>query len=362
MYEAMVLIKQELGGDAVIVSKRPVKSPGVFGFLKPKKLEVTAAIENSPRGITKKSDSLEVANIVSRETREIVANQIDNANEELKSEVGELRTMIQQLIEKANSVDSKENMSIMKEIMIEMDFHHHVVADFERYCQEKGFEQASITKQVLSDFINDRFNAKVKTRDASGRIRAFVGPTGVGKTTTIAKLASQETLLNGKSVGLITIDTYRIGAVEQLKIYANILDIPIKVVFAPEDLPAAIASFDDKDLIFIDSTGRSHKNMHQLNELKAYFDQFDNLETYLVLSMVTKNIDFIKTIENYRKMAFDYIILTKFDETYSFGNILNLGYFTDKPISYIAKGQVVPDDIERPSLDALLKQIWGEVK
>lgn len=362
MYEAMVLIKQELGGEAVIVSKRAVRAKGFFWFLKPAKLEVTAALENAPRGIVKKTDTLDVAEIVGRETRELVAGQIDSANEILKGEVSELRLMIEKLVAKVNLENAKENLSVIQSIMSEMDLHHVVINDFELYCKEKGLSAEQIGTADLEQFITDRFHGKIKSRDATGRIRAFVGPTGVGKTTTIAKLASQETLLHQKSVGLITIDTYRIGAVEQLKIYANILDIPIKVVFSHEDLPAAIAAFDDKDLIFIDSTGRSHKNMHQLNELKAFFDQFNDMETYLVLSMVTKNIDFSKTIDNYKKIGFDYVILTKLDETCSFGNILNLGYFTDKPISYICKGQVVPDDIEKPTLDVLHRQIWGESK
>ena len=366
MYEAMVLIKQELGNDAVIVSKREVRQKGFTGLFKRKMLEVTAAIDVTAKqgsGIVKRMDA---APYISPQeaVREVTAVQQmeSKTTEDLKEEMQQIKSIVQRLMEKTDATSEKTNMDEIKNLMIEMDFHTVVISDFEQYCKERSIKSDSINKSVLMDFIEERFKEKVKAMDVGGRIKTFIGPTGVGKTTTIAKLVSNEALVNQKSIGLITIDTYRIGAVEQLKIYANILGIPVKVVFSPEDLPEAIESFKDKDLIFIDSTGRSHKNIHQLNELKSYLDQCEDMKIYLVASMVTKNIDFIKTIENYKKIGFDSIILTKFDETYSTGNILNAGYFTDKPISFICKGQVVPDDIENATKDILLKYIWGEVK
>lgn len=361
MYEAMVVIKQELGSEAVIVSKRLVRQKGLGGLFKKKMIEVTAAVDHSvssSTGIVKKTET------VPREdkARLMAQNAANSANEELKSEVQQIKDLVMTLMEKSDQNNGKENLNIIKQLMVDMDFNSLVIADFEQYCKDHSIEAERINKNVLVDFVYDRFTNKIKTMDVGGRIRTFIGPTGVGKTTTIAKLASNESLVNHKNIGLITIDTYRIGAVEQLKIYANILDIPIKVVFAPEDLPEAIEQFNDKDLIFIDSTGRSHKNIHQLNELKTYFDQCENMKTYLVLSMVTKNVDFIKTIQNYKKVCFDSLILTKVDETYSFGNILNTGYYTDKPISYICKGQVVPNDIEKATKETLIKYIWGETK
>lgn len=360
MYEAMVVIKQELGSDAVIVSKRLIRQKGFLGFFKKKMIEVTAAVDHvsNSAGIVKKNQPH------ARENRVQLMNQtaMNAAHDELKNEVNQIKDMVQTLMQKSDYNSGKENISNIKQIMVDMDFNSLVIADFEQYCRDNSIRPDQVGKNVLMDFVYDRANSKIKTADVGGRIRTFIGPTGVGKTTTIAKLASNESLVNHKDVGLITIDTYRIGAVEQLKIYANILDIPIKVVFAPEDLPDAIEQFSDKDLIFIDSTGRSHKNIHQLNELKAYFEQCDDIKTYLVLSMVTKNADLAKTIQNYKRVGFDSLILTKFDETYSFGNILNAAYYTDKPISYICKGQVVPDDIEKASKEVLIKCIWGESK
>lgn len=430
MYEAMVLIKQELGNDAVIVSKREIRQKGAFGIFKKKMLEVTAAIDVVARptnGITKKTNTqlqearaqiaaasavqttpapqalapqptqapapqpvqvptpqqtqpaaplqaqtpvtplvqTAVSQSVQTPTVSVKAAQTMKQSEdsELKEEMQQIKGIVEKLMQKSDTTPEKrENVDLIKEQMIEMDLHNKVIHDFESYCEDRSENLENINEALLDQFIRDRFEEKVNVEDVGGRIRTFIGPTGVGKTTTIAKLASNEALVNQKSIGLITIDTYRIGAVEQLKIYANILGIPVKVVFSPEDLPEAIEYFSDKDLIYIDSTGRSHKNIHQLNEIKSYLEQCESMKTYLVLSMVTKNIDFIKTIENYKKIGFDSLILTKVDETYSAGNILNAGYFTERPISYICKGQVVPDDIENASKDTLLKYIWGESK
>ncbi len=362
MYEAMVLIKKELGNDAVIVSKREVRQKGLAGLFKKKKLEVTAATEvisQNGNGIAKRNYNPPPQQEV---IKEAAVHQESRTTEELKEEMQQIKSIVQMLVEKSDSRLEKEKEATIKDVMIEMDFHPVVIDDFEQYCKKRSLKPDTADNTVLSEFVMDRFDRKVRVEDVGGRIKTFIGPTGVGKTTTIAKLASNEALVNQKKIGLITIDTYRIGAVEQLKIYANILGVPVKVVFSPEDLPDAIEQFNDKDLIFIDSTGRSHKNIHQLNELKSYLDQCSNIKIYLVSSMVTKNVDFARTIENYKNVGFDSLILTKFDETYSAGNIMNAGYFTDKPISFICKGQVVPDDIEVASKETLLKYIWGEVK
>ncbi len=362
MYEAMVLIKKELGNDAVIVSKREVRQRGFWGVFKKKMIEVTAATEvvsQNGSGITKRTTPSVPQHDVIQEVA--VQQQESKATVDLKEEMQQIKSIVQKLVERADSPSGKESMETIRQTMVEMDFHSVVIEDFEKYCKEKSLSSNDINKSILCEFLNDRFENNVRVEDVGGRIRTFIGPTGVGKTTTIAKLASNEALVNQKKIGLITIDTYRIGAVEQLRIYANILGVPVKVVFSPEDLPEAIEQFKDKDLIFIDSTGRSHRNIHQLNELKSYLEQCENIKIYLVASMVTKNIDFVRTIDNYKKIGFDSLILTKFDETYSAGNILNASYFTDKPISYLCKGQVVPDDIENAKKETLLKYIWGEV-
>ncbi|MFA5527335.1 MAG: flagellar biosynthesis protein FlhF [Peptostreptococcales bacterium] len=360
MYEAMVLIKQELGNDAVIVSKREVRQKGITGLFKAKMIEVTAATEGvvQGNGIVKKQ-------LPSQESATSLEEAIYDGNS-MRQEVKEIKDIIERLVNKEQEEKNKDITSI-KDMLVKMDLHSIVIQDFEKFFKDSEWEegnfpdQKTAEKEAVKRFIEEGIEKKINISNKGGRIRTFIGPTGVGKTTTIAKLISNEVLQNNKSIGLITIDTYRIGAVEQLKIYANILGVPFKTVFSPDELPDAIQSFEDKDLIFIDSTGRNHKNAFQLNEIKTYLEKMDGT-TYLVLSLGLKNTDFVRTLENYGKIGFDSIILTKLDETYNGGNILNTGYFTDKPISYICKGQIVPDDIEEAHKDNLADYIWGEMK
>jgi len=358
MYEAMVKIKQDLGSNAVIVSKRSVRQKGFWGFMKKHLIEVTAATE-SPENLEKetrrKSDEEEEKRLLSCK-----------AEEGIHKEMNELRSMVMKLVEKEKSdVSLKSSPKIRNDLydtMIEMDFNKKVIDDFSEFCRGKNVADEDVNRIILYEFLKDRLNAKVKTDLPRGRTMVFVGPTGVGKTTTIAKIASSESLINQKKVGLITIDTYRIGAVEQLKIYANILDIPLEVVATHEEMKEAMKRLDECDLILVDSTGRSHKNDRQLVEMKKYIDDIKDKNIFLVASMTTKNTDFVKIVKNYDCMEYDHFIFTKLDETQSYGNIINASYYSDKPVSYISMGQVVPDDLKIATKDLLFKYAWGELK
>ncbi len=358
MYEAMVNIKQDLGNNAVIVSKRNVKQKGLWGFLRKRLIEVTAATESleiGERGISKKTD-----------IREEPRPASEKSTENIHKEVMELRNIVMDFVGKAQceappqkKTDANNDMSDM---LIEMDFNKKVIDDFNSYCVDKHIAEEDVNRIVLYEFLKERFKEKVKVDLPRGRTMVFVGPTGVGKTTTIAKIASSESLINQKKVGLITIDTYRIGAVEQLKIYANILDIPLEVVATHEEMKEAMNRLDDCDLILVDSTGRSHKNERQLDGMKKYLDDIEDKNVCLVTSMTTKNTDFVKIVKSYECMEYDYFIFTKLDETQSYGNIINASYYSDKPVSYISMGQVVPDDLKIATKDLLFKYAWGELK
>ncbi|MBK5251288.1 MAG: flagellar biosynthesis protein FlhF [Peptostreptococcaceae bacterium] len=355
MYDAMVKIKQDLGSNAIIVSKRSVRQKGFFWFLKKRVLEVTAATETEEmkeRGIQKKTP------VVEKEP------EPEKDSENMCKEVHELRDIVMELVGKVQTPKTKAfgGKNALYDMLVDMDFNRIVIDDFDTYCEVKKVSPEDVNRIILYEFLKERFNDKLKVDVPKSRVMIFVGPTGVGKTTTIAKIASSESLIHQKKVGLITIDTYRIGAVEQLKIYANILDIPLEVVVSKEELQEAFERLDDCDLILIDSTGRSHKNTQQLDKMKSYIDVVDDKKTYLVVSMTTKNTDFVKIIKNYECMDYDHLILTKLDETQSYGNIVNAFYCSDKPITYISTGQVVPDDLEKASKDLLFKYAWGELQ
>ena len=187
----------------------------------------------------------------------------------------------------------------------------------------------------------------------------FVGPTGVGKTTTLAKIAANYLLNKKKTVGLITADTYRIAAVEQLKTYAEILGIPVTVVYTPAEMKEAVGLHADKDLILIDTAGRSHKNKAQFEELKALIAASEADEVYLVLSAVTSPRNCREILNHYSFLKEYKLLFTKTDETPVLGIILNVRYMTGKSLSYITTGQSVPDDIETANIDKITKNLIG---
>ena len=178
------------------------------------------------------------------------------------------------------------------------------------------------------------------------RIIAMIGPTGVGKTTTIAKLAAQFKLRQSRSVGLITIDTYRIGAVDQLRTYAEIIDVPLKVVLTAKELQRAVGEFSDLDFILIDTAGRSQRDVLKMNELRQFLNAVKPHETHLVISSTCGHRNVESVLEQFSAFDIDRIVLTKLDEAVGFGIILTVLQRTKQKLSYVTVGQDVPDDIE----------------
>lgn len=193
----------------------------------------------------------------------------------------------------------------------------------------------------------------------TSRVIAFVGPTGVGKTTTIAKLAALHVLAGQRKVGLITSDTYRIAAVEQLRTYGSILNIPLEVVYRSDEIPGALERMSDRDLILIDTAGRNFRVDAHVQEVAALLQTVPVDETYLVLSVTSKPDDLDRLAAAFCSLPVDKFLFTKLDETSSYGAILNLLLTHRKPISYVTTGQNVPDDIEIASLVKLLSAILG---
>jgi flagellar biosynthesis protein FlhF len=210
-------------------------------------------------------------------------------------------------------------------------------------------EQARLPMALsaLSDLIARRIPIAAPLAPTPGQLTTvvFIGPTGVGKTTTIAKLAARFALLEHKRVALLTVDTYRIAAVEQLKTYGQIMDIPVRVAYDQSEAVAALRECADYDLLLIDTAGRSQKNTMQVGELKSLIDRL-NTKSYLVLSACMKERDMLEAVERFSKARVDNLIFTKLDETDSRGSLLNVLDKTGVPLAYITTGQKVPEDIE----------------
>ncbi len=204
----------------------------------------------------------------------------------------------------------------------------------------------------------------VKLSENRPHVAFFVGPTGVGKTTTIAKIASEFKVRKRQKVSLITADNYRIAAVRQLKVYADILKVPLSVVMTPEDVMPAIENYADSDLILVDTYGFSHRNDEQRENLKGLINAVApevSKQVFLVLSATTKYTDLKEIIDIYKGLTDFDLIFTKLDETRAYGNILNSKLYSGKSLSYVTTGQGVPDDIEEIDMQKLtMKLLKGD--
>ncbi|GIO29984.1 MULTISPECIES: flagellar biosynthesis protein FlhF [Paenibacillus] len=218
-------------------------------------------------------------------------------------------------------------------------------------------ELETMIRGRIQSFLAGRFGGGIDPRT---KMVYVAGPTGVGKTTTIAKLAAEQLFKHQRKVGFITSDTYRISAVEQLRTYASILNVPLEVVQSPGDMQRAMQRLDYCDLILMDTAGRNYRNELLVSELQSLFAPVENSETYLVLSLTSKSQDMKKIAEHFSKYGLDKVIFTKLDETGSYGPILNLLREYPLRLSYMTNGQNVPDDLLLPGEETLLGLLLGE--
>ena len=218
---------------------------------------------------------------------------------------------------------------------------------------------ASIYQKMVLKFGKTTRITEAKRRP---KVVYFIGPTGVGKTTTIAKIASRFCVEQKKKIALLTTDTYRIVAAEQLKTYADILEIPIRVIYTVEEIEHALADFGDCDYILVDTAGHSHYNEEQRQAIGQFIHAADDKvekEVYLVMSATTKYRDMISIADAYSEVTEYKLIFTKLDETTALGNLFNLRMRTDAQLSYVTTGQNVPDDIEPFNPQVVVKQLLG---
>lgn len=246
---------------------------------------------------------------------------------------------------------------------VDSRFADEIIGEIENSLKKES-NLDSILAAVYQKIILKLGKPKTIEMGDKAKVIFFIGPTGVGKTTTIAKIASSFKIEKEARVAFITADTYRIAAVEQLNTYASIIDCPVSVVYSVEDMNKSLSEYKDYDLILVDTAGRSHKATEQMDELKAFIeevaqraDEFD-FECYLTLSLTTKCKDLKSIADKYDDVDWA-VIFTKLDETCSVGNILNIRMLTDRPLSYTTSGQNVPDDIEVINEQGIARQLLG---
>lgn len=417
--EAVEKIKRTCGDDALILNIQKRQSTGVLGFLKKPVVIVTAAYserkkEDKTQGLLKEEIEVKPSNL----ENEVVVNEVISEEEQLKNTNEDVQQIVNATYESNTSeMETKSNVdkdtkedSTNSKVDLQQDrikylennlFEMSKMLTVGQFTENKErmfessvlqiFYEALVAQGVLDYVAKDILSKVLETVDdehtldisivaakvygtildaiknpvpISGGDSAvfvfFVGPTGVGKTTTIAKLASRLVLEQNIKVGLITADTYRIAAVEQLKVYAEILNLDIDVIYEKQDfIDSTERMLLSKDVVFVDTAGRSHKNKENLLDLKELVSVNVKNEKYLVLSMTTKYEDLINIIDTYNDIGDIKLILTKFDETTHYGSVLNLCHTLGLEVVYITTGQNVPDDIEILQPEKIAKALLG---
>ena len=316
------------------------------------RFEGRAAAPVRENGLEEKLDSLQnlIEKQLSRQDSRPQPEEPKSAEEEKKEETTERINFLKILYNKMT--DNEINEKYANEMIDEID----------RNCK------ADVTLDFMLSEIYQRMILKLgkpyvmEDDGKSPKVIFFVGPTGVGKTTTIAKIASSFRVEHKKKVALLTADTYRIAAAEQLRTYANILEVPFRVVYTAKEIATSLEDFRECDYILVDTTGHSPNNEAQCESMSDLINSVDSnaaKEVFLVLSASTKYGDLMKIADTYKEIADYKLIFTKLDETATLGNIYNLKLYTGATLSYVTCGQNVPDDIEYFNPQSTVKQLLG---
>ena len=392
--EAIENAKKELGEGVVVMNVKTVKSKGFLAFLKPSMVEVTVALEEESE---KYSAAVSAINnvLASSQSKEaeaakpapvsvpVAATEPPGRKDSsaIEEKLDSLQSLLEQQLQKPEE-EKEEKEEKIKEPKEEtetdkfMRLLHDTMLDNEvdeKYAQEiiKEIEQINKPNIPFDYALANTYQKMIlKFGKPSGiepaqngiKMVFFIGPTGVGKTTTIAKIASKFRVDEKKKVALLTADTYRIAAAEQLRTYANILEVPFRVIYTVEEIREAIEDFKDYDYILIDTAGHSHQNSTQKENMSNFIHSVDDKvekEVHLVLSATTKYRDLISIADSYKEMADYKLIFTKLDETTTLGNLLNLRLYTGASLSYVTHGQNVPDDIEDFNPQKTVKRLLG---
>ncbi len=370
--EAFEKMKRELGEDAIILNSRKIKKGKSIDFLEGKEAhEITVAVDSATgqqKGKKKTNQSL--TPVYRRPSRQTLSSEPRNGMSttlseekllqqttrinELKAEVQDMKKVLEEVAEFLKYSRMPALPATFKNALKRLVNHdvHEELAKAIMQTVYARMDPASYTnsREVLKNLF-ELLQRMIKTapplenRKHKPYVIALVGPTGVGKTTTIAKIAANMKLFHQKDVALISADTYRIAAIEQLQTFANIAHIPMSVAYAPQEMQEAINRFQDKDLILIDTVGRSPKNDTQIRDLQLFIDAAEPNEVHLVMSLTSSFKVLMDVLERFKRMRPNRLIFTKLDETDSPGIFLNVLYKQAIPVSYITTGQTVPNDI-----------------
>lgn len=409
--EAINLAKEELGKDAIIMNVKKTIPRGIYRLFKKASVEITAAVDDPKQeadpvqqvpDFSKLQEAIrrqefqaapdsKVAKKEADREKLMQNNQIiqedqiveeDQEKQDSRQEAAELEqklNSLQDLLEKQmlrsreEEEEKKEREADKNQPYFQLIRNQLLDNEIERTYVDQvlsDIESTSSPDSSLDNILSGVYQKiilkigqphLIDIRTRKTKYIFFVGPTGVGKTTTIAKIASTLKLTKKTKVALITSDTYRIAAVEQLKTYANILTIPLEVVYSADEMGKTRERLKDFDLVLVDTAGRSHNNKEQREDIQKLLDTVpeEDKEVFLVLSATTKYKDLVRISQAYSEITKYNLIFTKLDETDTIGNIFNIRMLTGAPLSYATWGQNVPDDIGKIDAQKMAKQLLG---
>ncbi len=383
-----MLAKEELGNDAIVTNVKQIKPRGIYRFFKKTTYEITAALdETPPKNELSRKESIKA---LFRDNPDIITDEPEAAKEDIKRssdtaslelKLNTITTMLEKQMGegyaanqsakedklKVNEQEEK-NLSCLQLIYnqlveneVDEKYINQVVAEIEPTLKKDSSVDNILTGIYQKIVLKLGKTEILEVPHGKTKYVFFIGPTGVGKTTTIAKLASKLKLDKKLNVALLTADTYRIAAVEQLHTYANILQIPLKVIYSASEMEEAREELKNYDIVLVDTAGRSHKDKQQRADIESLIGTVPESErdVFLVLSVTTKYRDLIKITEAYSEIVKYKLIFTKLDETSCLGNILNIKLLTGAPLSYATFGQKVPNDICKVDAQTIAKQLLG---
>ena len=377
--EAMKLIRADLGDDAVILNSKVVVTRKLFGIIKHKSFEVVAGIDRVEKKpvfpfastIQQMHTATSMELPVQPQLEAVLVQQPEQTmvSSEIKQEIADLKSIMQTMQRQSIQSQYPDELLPFVGFLKQQALGEELITAIsdELFMHFKNSEvipqfddMRPIAQQVLTEKMQ---NLPIEGLSYEKKFINVLGPTGVGKTTTIAKMAARAVLEKKKKIGFITTDTYRIGAIEQLKTYAGLLQAPVEIVYNATDYKDAIEKFSHLDLIFIDTAGRNYKEAKYVADLQSLINFEEDAESYLVLSLTAKQRDLEMIIDQFERVSIDKFIFTKMDETNSIGTMFNLMIKYNKGLAYYTNGQEVPEDIEQPTLQGLFELFFqGENK
>ena len=405
--EAVETAKKELGTNVVVMNVKNVKRSGLFAFLKPQLVEVTVALEEDNANDAAVGAEMKEMKAAVSAINNVVVSRMNNVDAEvsktpvitgtpiiapeparkqethvIEEKLDSLQSLLEQQLQKPEEDKDKEKkehtedekevsetdmfMKLLYQTMLDNEvddkYAKQVIEEIEKINKPNAPFDYALSNTYQKLILKFGKASGISPSEKGVKVIFFIGPTGVGKTTTIAKIASRFHVDEKKKVALLTADTYRIAAAEQLRTYANILEVPFQVIYTVEEIERALTDFKDYDYILVDTAGHSHQNTTQKENMSKFIHSVDGLaekEVFLVLSATTKYRDLISIADAYKEMADYKLIFTKLDETTTLGNLLNLKLYTGSPLSYVTCGQNVPDDIEDFNPQKTVKRLLG---